>query len=72
MLFRSYPEAKYRFLPDFPALKELCRKQKANNGHVIVIAPLEKLHYFEEAMPQPERRWISRPGMKTGYAILLY
>ena len=68
----SYPEAKYRFLPDFPALKELCRKQKANNGHVIVIAPLEKLRYFKEAMPQPEQTWISRPGMKTGYAILLY
>ena len=68
----SYPEAQYRFVPNFPALKELCRKQKESNGHVAVITPLEKLHYFEESMPPPERSWISRPGMKTGYAVLLY
>ena len=68
----SYPEEQYRFIPDFPALKELCREQKAKNGHVAVITPLEKLHYFEESMPPPEQTWKSDPGMKTGFAILLY
>ena len=68
----SYPEEEYRFIPDFPALLELCRKQKAENGHVAVVTPLSKLHDFEETMPPPERTWKSRPGKKTGYGVLLY
>ena len=69
----SYPEEQYRFIPDFPALKKLCLEQKAKNVPVAVITPLEKLHYFEESMPPPEQQpWISYPGRKTGYAVLLY
>ena len=68
----SYPEEKYRFIPDFPALQELCREQKAKNGHIAVITPLSRLDNFEETMPHPERIWKSYPGLKTGYAVLLY
>jgi len=68
----SYPEEKHRFIPDFPALKGLCREQKAKNGHVAVVTPLSRLSEFEKAMPQPERVWKSYPGLKTGYAVLLY
>ena len=68
----SYPGEEYRFIPDFPALRKLCRQQKENAGHVAVIAPLSTLHYFEETLPTPERVWISRPGRKNGYAVLLY
>ncbi|MBP5585416.1 MAG: phospholipid carrier-dependent glycosyltransferase [Lentisphaeria bacterium] len=68
----SYPEEQYRFIPDFPALQELCRRQKAINGHVAVITPLSRLDDFEDAMPEPERIWKSYPGMRTGYAVLLY
>lgn len=68
----SYPEENYRFIPDFPALQELCREQKAKNGHVAVITPLSRMDSFEETMPRPERIWKSYPGLKTGYAVLLY
>ena len=68
----SYPEENYRFIPDFRALQELCRQQKAENGHVAVVTPLAKLNIFEESMPQPERIWKSYPGLQTGYAVLLY
>ena len=68
----SYPEEQYRFIPDFPALQELCREQKAKNGHVAVVTPLSRLNVFEESMPRPERIWKSYPGLKTGYAVLLY
>lgn len=68
----SYPEEQYRFIPDFPALQELCREQKAKNGHVAVITQLSKLDMFEQSMPPPERVWKSYPGRKTGYAVLLY
>ena len=68
----SYPEEQHRFLPDFPALQELCRQQKEKNGHVAVITPISRLSTIEESMPEPERIWKSSPGMKTGYAVLLY
>ena len=68
----SYPEEKHRFIPDFPALQELCREQAAKNGHVAVITQLSKLDVFEGSMPRPERIWKSYPGLKTGYAVLLY
>lgn len=68
----SYPEERHRFVKHFPALRKLCEEQKANNGHVVVITPLEKLHYFEESMPEPEDSWISHPGTKNGFAVLLY
>ena len=68
----SYPEAQYRFIPDFPALQELCREQKSKNGHVAVVTPLSRMNVFEESMPKPERIWKSSPGLKTGYAVLLY
>ena len=68
----SYPEEQHRFVKHFPALRKLCEEQKAINGHVAVITPLEKLHYFEESMPQPEKIWKSLPGTKNGFAVLLY
>ena len=68
----SYPEEQHRFIPDFPALRELCRQQKEKNGHVAVITPISRLKTIEESMPEPERIWKSSPGKKTGYAVLLY
>ena len=67
----SYPGEQYRFIPDFPALQELCLEQKAKGGNVAVVTPLSRLNSFE-GMPPPERIWKSYPGLKTGYAVLLY
>ena len=68
----SYPEDQYRYIPDYQALRELCRVQRENGGDVAVVAPISKLHYFEESMPEPKRIWKSCPGLKNGYAVLLY
>ena len=68
----SYPEEQHRFIPDFPALQKLCREQKAKNGHIAVVTPLSRLDNFEGIMPPPERVWKSYPGLRTGYAVLLY
>ena len=68
----SYPGETHRFIPDLPALQELCREQKAKNGHVAVVTPLSRMDIFEASMPRPERIWKSYPGLKTGYAVLLY
>lgn len=68
----SYPEDQYRYIPDYQALRELCRVQRENGGDVAVVAPLSKLHYFEESMPEPKRIWKSCPGLKNGYVVLLY
>ena len=68
----SYPEENYRFIPDFPALQELCREQKMKDGYVAVVTPLSRLDEFERTMPRPAHVWKSDPGRKTGYAVLLY
>lgn len=68
----SYPEAKYKFIPDFDALEALYWSQKANKGHLVLVTPLKNLKYFQDRLPKPVWVKISHPGLEDGYAVMLF
>ncbi len=68
----SYPEEKYRFIPNFDALESLYWNLKKKNWNLVLVTPLEDYPFFEKRLPKPV--WVkkSHPGLTDGYIVALF
>ena len=68
----SYPEEKYRFIPNFDALESLYWNLKKKKWNLVLVTPLEDYPFFEKRLPKPVWMKKSHPGLIDGYIVALY